>query len=59
MGIIQGNLYVADYFNKLKRCWDELKFLTGIPACTCGGLAKCSCKIMDRIRELESRDRLM
>lgn len=36
--IEQGNLTIAAYFSKLKRYWDELKSLEGLPTCTCGGI---------------------
>ena len=49
MRIIQGTSSVSDYDNKLKKCWDELKFLNNIPACTCGFLDKCTCKVLARI----------
>ncbi|PWA78615.1 hypothetical protein CTI12_AA198650 [Artemisia annua] len=29
--ITQGNLTIAAFFNKLKRCWDELQNLNGLP----------------------------
>ena len=29
--ISQGNLSIAAYFNKLKKCWDELQNINGIP----------------------------
>ncbi|GKE62247.1 pyridoxal 5'-phosphate synthase-like subunit PDX1.2, partial [Tanacetum coccineum] len=32
----QGNLSIASYFNKLKKCWDELQNLNGMPTCNCG-----------------------
>ncbi|PWA66987.1 hypothetical protein CTI12_AA321590 [Artemisia annua] len=34
--ITQGNLTIAAFFNKLKRCWDELQNLNGLPVCECG-----------------------
>lgn len=41
----QGNLSVAAYFSKLKRYWDELKDLEGLPSCTCGGMNPILAKI--------------
>ncbi|GKD22240.1 retrovirus-related pol polyprotein from transposon TNT 1-94 [Tanacetum coccineum] len=34
--VTQGSSTVAAYFNKLKRFWDELHSLNGIPVCSCG-----------------------
>ncbi|PWA61804.1 hypothetical protein CTI12_AA369930 [Artemisia annua] len=41
--ITQGNLTIAAFFNKLKRCWDELQNLNGLPVCNCGKMAECTC----------------
>ncbi|GJX82366.1 RNA-directed DNA polymerase, eukaryota [Tanacetum coccineum] len=34
--ITQGNLTIASYFNKLKKCWDELQNINGLPTCNYG-----------------------
>ena len=59
MRTVQGNLSIAVYFAKLWNCWDELKFLNGLPSCTCGFLGKCTCKVLAKIRELEAQDQMM
>ncbi|KAL9675666.1 hypothetical protein QQ045_003870 [Rhodiola kirilowii] len=56
---MQGNLSVTAYYSKLKKCWDELQYMNGVPACTCGALGKCTCRVLDRMKELESQDKLM
>ncbi|GJV24584.1 NSP-interacting kinase 1-like protein [Tanacetum coccineum] len=40
--VSQGSSIVAAYFNKLKKFWDELHSLNGIPMCTCGKLRECT-----------------
>ncbi|GKE40870.1 hypothetical protein Tco_1464275 [Tanacetum coccineum] len=57
--ISQGNLSIASYFNKLKRCWDELQNFNGLPTCTCGKMRECSCGILDKFLEMDSRSKLM
>ncbi|CAM8968144.1 unnamed protein product [Rhodiola kirilowii] len=59
MRTMQGNLSVTAYYSKLKKCWDELQYMNGVPACTCGALGKCTCRVLDRMKELESQDKLM
>ncbi|PWA58139.1 hypothetical protein CTI12_AA401880 [Artemisia annua] len=41
--INQGSLTVASYFNKLKKCWDELSNINGLPTCDCGKMRECTC----------------
>lgn len=31
-----GNQSVSAYYNKMKRCWDELQAINVVPICTCG-----------------------
>nr|XP_043638111.1 uncharacterized protein LOC122609115 [Erigeron canadensis] len=38
--VSQGDLSVAAYYNKMKRFWDELTSLHGIPICTCGKMLR-------------------
>nr|XP_043611556.1 uncharacterized protein LOC122583197 [Erigeron canadensis] len=57
--ISQGSLSIAAYFNKLKKCWDELHNLNDIPSCTCGKMAECTCKLVEKFLAIESRSRLV
>nr|GEX69397.1 hypothetical protein [Tanacetum cinerariifolium] len=57
--ICQVSLNIASYFTKLKRCWDELQNLNGLPTCTCGKMRDCSCGILDKFLEIDSRSKLM
>ncbi|GKB73377.1 NSP-interacting kinase 1-like protein, partial [Tanacetum coccineum] len=57
--VTQGNLTVAAYFNKLKRFWDELHSLNGIPLCSCGKMKDCPCGITEKFLEIDSRSKLM
>ncbi|XP_071695390.1 uncharacterized protein [Rutidosis leptorrhynchoides] len=55
----QGNMIVATYYNKLKRFWDELQSLNGIPTCSCGKMRDCTCGIVEKFLEIESRSKLI
>ncbi|GJS73701.1 pyridoxal 5'-phosphate synthase-like subunit PDX1.2 [Tanacetum coccineum] len=57
--VSQGNLTIAAYFNKHKRCWDELHNLNGIPVCSCGKMQECSCNLVDKFLEIEGRSKLI
>lgn len=55
----QDELTVAEYYMKLKKIWDELQVLEGLPECACGALLQCSCSILKRVLEAYSRGKLM
>ncbi|PWA55504.1 hypothetical protein CTI12_AA425470 [Artemisia annua] len=57
--VSQGNLSVAAYFNKLKRFWGELHSLNGLPTCSCGKMRDCTCGIIEKVLEIDSRSKLM
>nr|GFA25326.1 hypothetical protein [Tanacetum cinerariifolium] len=57
--ICQVSLSIASYFTKLKRCWDELQNLNGLPTCTCGKMRDCSYGILDKFLEIDSGSKLM
>lgn len=57
--IKQENLSVASYYSKLKKVWDELQAIEGIPICSCGVFVQCSCALMKRIVDRESTTKLM
>ncbi|GKF83687.1 sulfotransferase 16, partial [Tanacetum coccineum] len=38
---------------------DELQNLNGFPTCTCGKMRECSCGILDKFLEMDSRSKLM
>ncbi|GKA61310.1 retrovirus-related pol polyprotein from transposon TNT 1-94 [Tanacetum coccineum] len=46
--ISQSNLLVASYFNKLKKCWDELHNINGMPTCNCGKMRECTCSVLEK-----------
>ncbi|XP_071700017.1 uncharacterized protein [Rutidosis leptorrhynchoides] len=50
----QGSLIVAAYYNKLKKFWDELQSLNGIPTCSCGRMRDCTCGIVEKFLEIET-----
>lgn len=37
----QGNQFVAIYYSKLKRLWEELNVLQPVPQCMCGVMVNC------------------
>lgn len=57
--VSQGNLTVAAYFTKIKKFWDELYTLNGIPTCSCGRMRECTCGITEKFLEIEGRSKLM
>ncbi|XP_071719575.1 uncharacterized protein [Rutidosis leptorrhynchoides] len=57
--ISQGNLLIASYFNKMKKYWDELHSLIGVPAYDCGKMRECTCGIAEKILAIENSDKLM
>ncbi|GKB91690.1 hypothetical protein Tco_0963962 [Tanacetum coccineum] len=57
--VVQGNLSMGTYFNKMKKFWDQLHNLNGMPVCTCGQMNTCTCGILDKFFEMESRSKLM
>ncbi|GKB44838.1 hypothetical protein Tco_0889780 [Tanacetum coccineum] len=57
--VSQGSLSVAAYFNKLKKCWDELHNLNGVPVCACGKMQECTCNLVDNFLEIEGRSKLV
>ncbi|GJX58336.1 NSP-interacting kinase 1-like protein [Tanacetum coccineum] len=44
--ISQGSLTIDSYFNKLKKCWDELQNINGLPTCDCGKLREFRSQIL-------------
>ncbi|GJR42949.1 pyridoxal 5'-phosphate synthase-like subunit PDX1.2 [Tanacetum coccineum] len=46
--ISQSNLLVASYFNKLKKCWDELHNINGMPTCNCGKMREYTCSVLEK-----------
>ncbi|PWA67447.1 hypothetical protein CTI12_AA317690 [Artemisia annua] len=57
--ITQGNLSIAAFFNKLKRCWDELQNLNGLPVCNCGKMLECTCAMYEKFLERDSHLKLI
>ncbi|GJT61758.1 retrovirus-related pol polyprotein from transposon TNT 1-94 [Tanacetum coccineum] len=44
--ITQGNLTISSLFNKLKKCWDELQNINGLPTCDYGRMTGCTCDVL-------------
>ncbi|PWA43290.1 hypothetical protein CTI12_AA537040 [Artemisia annua] len=57
--ISQGNLSIAAYFNKLKKCWDELQNINGMPTCNCGKMRECSCSVLEKFALRDSNTKLI
>lgn len=45
----QNDDFIAEYYNKLKKIWDQLQVLEPIHDCSCGALTKCSCYFLKKI----------
>lgn len=43
--IEQEEMSVIEYYGKLKRYWDEIYELEGIPSCECIAMSKCTCNL--------------
>lgn len=56
--IKQENLNVASYYSKLKKVWDELQAIEGLPACNCGDFVH-SCELIKRMLDRDSTTKLM
>ncbi|KAL9244246.1 hypothetical protein vseg_018043 [Gypsophila vaccaria] len=57
--IEQDNSSVAEYFNKLKRHWDDIEELECIPECSCGVMDNCTCQILKKMLEIASKEKVM
>ncbi|GJT74231.1 sulfotransferase 16 [Tanacetum coccineum] len=57
--VTQGNLTIAAFFNKLKKCWDELQNLNGFPTCNCGKMRECTCDVIEKFIERDSNSKLI
>ncbi|XP_074293809.1 uncharacterized protein LOC141620974 [Silene latifolia] len=55
----QDKSSVAEYFNKLKRYWDQIDEIEGFPDCTCGVLAKCTCNLLKKMLERPSTEKVL
>lgn len=56
MQINQGNLSVSEYFNKMKKVWDELNSINSAPICEC---KSCVCGLVERTQKREDNAKLM
>ncbi|XP_074306603.1 uncharacterized protein LOC141641856 [Silene latifolia] len=52
----QDSTSVVEYYNQLKRRWDEIEEIKGIPECTCG---ECTCNILKKIVDSASREKVL
>ncbi|KAK9714933.1 hypothetical protein RND81_06G131800 [Saponaria officinalis] len=57
--ITQDNSSVAEYFNKLKRNWEDIEELESVPECSCGIMEKCACQILKKLLEVASKEKVM
>ncbi|GJX20171.1 pyridoxal 5'-phosphate synthase-like subunit PDX1.2 [Tanacetum coccineum] len=57
--ITQGNLTIASYFNKLKKCWDELQNINGLPTCNYGRMRECTCDVFGKVLLRDSNSKLI
>ncbi|KAF7842217.1 uncharacterized protein G2W53_004515 [Senna tora] len=52
----QGNDTITIYYNKLRRCWDELDRIMPMPTCTCG---KCTCGLKKKVTDMMASIKLL
>nr|GEX88194.1 hypothetical protein [Tanacetum cinerariifolium] len=57
--ISQGNLLVASYFNNLKKSWDELHNINGMPTYNYGKMRECTCFILEKFALRDSNSKLI
>ncbi|XP_074314653.1 uncharacterized protein LOC141649883 [Silene latifolia] len=57
--ISQENASVVEYFNKLKRHWDDIEELEELPECNCGAMDKCTCCLYKKLLEIASREKVI
>ncbi|XP_074298941.1 uncharacterized protein LOC141629927 [Silene latifolia] len=57
--ITQDNSSVVEYFNKLKRNWDEIDELESFPDCNCGAMSQCTCNLLRQILDNASREKVI
>ena len=43
----------------MKKSWDELQDLDGLPQCTCGVMANCKCSLGWKLKEKDARKKLI
>ncbi|XP_021849472.2 uncharacterized protein [Spinacia oleracea] len=55
----QGNSSVSDYYCKLKGLWDQIADLEGVPECSCGAMAKCSCNLAKKMLDLQATEKFI
>ncbi|KAK9677501.1 hypothetical protein RND81_11G147300 [Saponaria officinalis] len=46
--VIQENMSIAEYFNKLKKYWDDIEKIESYPDCSCGALSSCSSNLLKK-----------
>ena len=54
---MQDNDPVSVYFSKIKKIWDELQNLDGLPQCVCGIMSKCTCDLGKQLQERDARNK--
>ncbi|XP_074352355.1 uncharacterized protein LOC141691521 [Apium graveolens] len=59
MSIVQNDDTVVEYYNKLKKVWDQLQVLESLPDCSCGTLAKCSCGCVKKLNDADQLRKLI
>lgn len=50
---------VTEYYGKLKRYWDEIYELEGIPSRECTAMSKCTCNLYKKLVEREEKCKTM
>ncbi|KAK9733373.1 hypothetical protein RND81_04G063500 [Saponaria officinalis] len=49
----------CEYFNKLKKYWDDIEEIESYPDFSCGALTKCSCNLLKKIMEQALKEKVI
>ncbi|XP_074318743.1 uncharacterized protein LOC141655567 [Silene latifolia] len=55
----QENASLLDYYGKIKGLWENIDHMDPLPQCTCGIMLKCTCHMLKRMIERETRSKLI
>lgn len=59
MATTQNDDSIVEYYNKLKKVWDQLQVLEPLPDCTFGILVKCSCGFLKKLVKADQLKKLI
>ncbi|KAK9681660.1 hypothetical protein RND81_10G018600 [Saponaria officinalis] len=57
--ISQENAPLVEHYSRLKRTWEDIDSIDLIPTCSCGALDLCSCQLLKKLLDRETRGKLI